>query len=322
MLFIERPHTDPYYNIAAEEYFLKNFQEDIFMLWQNQPSIILGKHQNALKEINLDFVKKNNIPVIRRISGGGTVFHDLGNLNFTFIKNGSQGKLVNFENFTTPIILVLKELGVHAKFEGKNDLRINGLKISGNAEHVHKNRVLHHGTLLFSSNLSELNEAIKADESKFHDKAIVSNRSIVTNISDHLNNKISLKEFQNSIQDYMLHNNPSAKFYKINEQDDSWINELVVRKYKTWKWNFGYSPKYNFSQTIHIENKPLKIDIEVQSGEIKTLKLTGEKNLEFLRSKLININHDMDIIRKTLYNYKDQINISQNTIEDVVNGMF
>ena len=129
MLIINRPQTDPYFNIAAEEYLLKQMEEDCFMLWQNQPSIIIGKHQNSLAEINYNFVKENNIPVVRRISGGGTVFHDLGNLNFTFISKGEKEKLVNFKKFTQPIIEVLNQMGVPARFEGKNDLRVSGLKI-------------------------------------------------------------------------------------------------------------------------------------------------------------------------------------------------
>jgi len=176
MLIVNRPHTDPWFNIAAEEYFLKNFQEDIFMLWQNEASIIVGKHQNTLAEINYPYVKENGIPVIRRISGGGTVFHDLGNLNFTFIQNGEKGKLVDFRKFTDPILAVLNKMGVPAVFEGKNDLRVDGLKISGNAEHVFKNRVLHHGTLLFSSVLNDLGKALKVKTDRFTDKAVKSIR--------------------------------------------------------------------------------------------------------------------------------------------------
>ncbi len=154
------------------------------MLWQNLPSIILGKHQNTLAEINYSFVKENNIPVVRRISGGGTVFHDLGNLNFTFISSGEKEKLVNFRKFTQPIIEVLNHMGIPACFEGKNDLRVNGLKISGNAEHVYRNKVLHHGTLLFSADLNYLNQAIKSVPERFKDKAVQSVRSKVANITD------------------------------------------------------------------------------------------------------------------------------------------
>jgi lipoate---protein ligase len=162
MLCIYNPSTEPYFNMAAEEYLLKNFSANIFMLWRNDNAVVVGKHQNSLAEINHDFVQQNNIKVVRRLSGGGTVFHDLGNLNFTFITNGEGEELVNFRKFTQPILEVLLQLGVHAKFEGRNDLTINGLKFSGNAEHVFKKRTLHHGTLLFSSKISDLTQALKS----------------------------------------------------------------------------------------------------------------------------------------------------------------
>jgi len=186
MLIINDLRTDPYFNLAAEEYALKNFKADCFMLWRNEPSIIVGKHQNTLAEINLDYVKKRNIKVGRRLSGGGAVFHDLGNLNFTFISTGAQeNRLVDFRRFTMPILEVLQNLGIEAVFEGRNDLTIHGRKFSGNAEHVWKNRILHHGTLLFSSVLTDLSEALKVDPLKFRDKAVKSIRSRVTNISKH-----------------------------------------------------------------------------------------------------------------------------------------
>ena len=185
MLIIQNSTTDPYFNIAVEEYLLKNFTDDCFILYQNKPSIIIGKHQNTLAEINYQYVKENNIAVVRRLSGGGTVYHDLGNLNFSFIKNsGNDKNLVDFKMYTTPIIEVLKQLGVNAEFGGHNDIQVNGFKISGNAEHIFKKRVLHHGTLLFSSDLSILNNAIKAPENRYSDKAVKSVRAVVANIKD------------------------------------------------------------------------------------------------------------------------------------------
>ncbi len=175
MRCIKNPETNPYFNLAAEEYVLKNFNDDCFMLWRNRPSIIVGKHQNTLSEININHVKENNIDVVRRLSGGGAVFHDLGNLNFTFIKNvNNESNLVDFKKYTQPIIDVLKHLGVDAKFEGRNDIMINGRKVSGNAEHVFKRRVLHHGTLLFSSVMADLSKVLKVNPLKYQDKGVKS----------------------------------------------------------------------------------------------------------------------------------------------------
>lgn len=236
-------NTDPYFNIASEEYFLKNFSWDCFLLYRNSPCVIIGKHQNTFSEINYEFVRENNIKVVRRLSGGGAVYHDLGNLNFTFIMNGKYGELVDFKKYTRPIIEVLKSLSVVAKFEGHNSLTVNGRKISGNAEHISKTRVLHHGTLLFSSNIEVLTSTLKIDPSKYDDKAVKSVRSQVTNISDHLKTDLNIIEFRDKILDYILSNFPGASLYELTEQDKEKIRELVEEKYSDWNWNFGFLSK-------------------------------------------------------------------------------
>ncbi|MBA7525299.1 Lipoate-protein ligase LplJ [subsurface metagenome] len=236
-------NTDPYFNIASEEYFLKNFSWDCFLLYRNLPCVIIGKHQNTFSEINSEFIRKNNIKVIRRISGGGTVYHDLGNLNFTFIMNSKYGELVDFKKYTKPIIEILRDLSINAKFEGHNSLTINGKKISGNAEHICKNRVLHHGTLLFSAEIKNLVRALYADTHKYSDRAVKSVRSHVTNISDHLKTGLNIIEFRDKILDYILSNFPGASLYELTEQDEEKIRELVEKKYSDWNWNFGFLSK-------------------------------------------------------------------------------
>ena len=186
MLYIYNKNTNPYFNLAAEEYVLKEFQEECFMLWRNEPSIIVGKNQNTLAEINLDYVRQHKIPVVRRLSGGGAVFHDLGNLNFTFIVNEDVSSFSDFKRFTQPIIDVLRKLSVNAEFSGRNDITIDGKKISGNAQYYYKNRILHHGTLLFSSSITDLSAALKVRPVKFEDKGVKSVSKRVTNISEHL----------------------------------------------------------------------------------------------------------------------------------------
>ena len=296
MLIINRSQTDPYFNIAAEEYLLNNMEQDCFMLWQNEPSIIVGKHQNALAEINYSFVKENSIPVIRRISGGGTVFHDLGNLNFTFISSGEKEKLVNFKKFTQPIIEVLNQMGIPASFEGKNDLRVNGLKISGNAEHVYKNKVLHHGTLLFSADLGFLNQAIKSIPERFQDKAVQSVRSKVANISNFLKEDIPIETFKQKIISHIKSSNKGITEYSLSAEDLIAINNLVQEKYNTWQWNFGYSPGYMFETKLHLYKQIIPIEIFVKNGIINKIELQGKTpiNINFLKKLLIGEHHEYD----------------------------
>ncbi len=326
MLCIERNITDPYFNLAAEEYVLKEFGDEVFMLWRNEPCIIVGKHQNTLAEINLDYVTEHKIPVVRRITGGGTVFHDLGNLNFTFVKNGENDKLVNFRKFTEPIIEVLQKIGIEAKFEGRNDLTIEGRKFSGNAEHVHKNRVLHHGTLLFSSELSNLSKALKVDPSKFQDKAVKSVRSRVTNISEHLKMPMDVIGFKDLIQNHLNEKFRDITFYQFSEEDKTKIYELVKTKYNTWEWNFGYSPQYNFMRQFKADGGNIEVNLEVKNGIIEKAKIYGDyfslRDTAEIEELLVNQPHNPEIISQKLANIDIDLYFKHVTKDELIRGMF
>lgn len=276
MRCISSPSHDPYFNIAAEEYALKNFREDCFILYRNQKSVIVGAHQNTLAEINLSYVRDHNIKVVRRLSGGGAVFHDLGNLNFTFIVEGKPGDMLNFRKFTEPILEVLQALNIEARFEGRNDLTINGMKFSGNAEHVHRNRVLHHGTLLFSSVITDLSGALAPNQHKFEDKAVKSVRSRVTNISEHLSTPMSIDAFQQRIMQHMEHHYQDSYPYHYQNSDIRNIQNLAETKYSTWAWNFGSSPKYNFTKEIRTKGGQLECRLNVEKGIITYAKMLGD----------------------------------------------
>ncbi len=269
MLCITHNLTDPYFNIASEEYLLKNFSDDIFMLYRNRPSIIVGKHQNTFAEVNHWFAKENNVHVVRRLSGGGTVFHDLGNLNFTFIQNGHEGSLVDFKRFTEPILRVLQSMGVPADRSGRNDLIIHGLKFSGNAEHIYKNRTLHHGTLLFSSKLNSLGEALRVNPDHYLDKAVKSVRSPVTNIIDHLPVPVLLETFSETIVNHVFSILPNITTYKFSTTDIENIEKLVNEKYSTWDWNYGYSPRFTMHKTGYLNEKPVSFTLEIEKGIIR-----------------------------------------------------
>lgn len=285
MICIRLRNTDPFFCLAAEEYLLKNFNEDIFMLWQSDNTVVLGKHQNAMAEINYRFVRENSITVARRISGGGTVFHDAGNVNFTFIKNVKSPAEINFKMFTEPVVEALAQLGIEATTSGRNDLLIEGLKISGNAEHVFKNRVLHHGTLLFDSDLQSLGQAIKVVPGKYESKAVQSNRSPVANISSFLKQAMPVNEFIDFLIGVQLRKEGTVR-YEMTAEDLITIEALAREKFVTWDWRYGYSPKYTFKNELEIDGKILKIFLEVKKGVIENAKFEGDYFSESYNSDL------------------------------------
>ena len=324
-LCINQPNSDPYFNLAAEEFFLKNFQEDFFMMWRSRPSVVVGKHQNALAEINHEFVRENQIPVARRLSGGGTVFHDPGNVNFTFIRNVANISEVNFKVFTVPVIEALKRLGVEAYTTGRNDLLIDGKKISGNAEHVHRNRVLHHGTLLFDSHLEALKGALKVDLSKFEDKAVQSNRSEVTNIANYLPNPISVEEFTDFLFSEISQNYPGFMVYEPTPEDIEAIEKLSIEKYQTWDWIFGYSPRYRFNNSLNISNGEISVSFWVEKGRIAEASITGDIQAEISQNiikALLGCRHDYEAVKTSLFGLNDEFQKNGMSEEQFINSMF
>ncbi len=325
MLFINNTHTNPYFNLASEEYILKNFEDNCFMLWRDESCIVVGKNQNTLSEINYDYVKENNIPVVRRLSGGGAVFHDLGNINFTFISNSDSESFLNFRKFTQPIIDVLQKLGVHAEFTGRNDLTIDGKKFSGNAQYNYKNRILHHGTLLFSSNIKDLSAALKVKESKFEGKSVKSVESRVTNISHHLSNPISLMEFKEMVMSHVMEIYTGEKIYTFSQKDEEIINLLVKEKYNTWEWNFGNSPKYSFSKEKRFPAGSIEFNLNVEKGIIKTIKLYGDFfgkcDVSDIENSLIDVEHNEKSILTALSKFDLTNYFSNISMEDIIEGL-
>lgn len=291
MIGILSHSRDVYFNLAAEEYLLKQKTDDVFMLWQSDTSVVVGKHQNTFAEINYYLVHENHIPVARRLSGGGTVFHGPGNLNFTFIRNGEPAKLVNFRKFITPIIKYLETIGLHAEIGSKNELLIGGVKISGNAEHIFKNKVLHHGTLLYNANLEFLMEYIKPVPGRYIDKAVQSNRSAVANISSFLNRPPSIGDFLTGLLKFLQNYYQVNDIYIFNKKDLDDILQLRDKKYCTPAWIYSYSPPFEVRSKIEINEQKISLKIKVEKGVITDVFIndaTTIENLEEVSRKLLN----------------------------------
>ncbi len=302
MLLIDNTSLEPYFNIALEEYILHQKKEDYFLVYSNNSSVIVGKHQNAMSEINYHYIKKNNIPVIRRLSGGGTVYHDKGNLNFAFISSGQPEKLSDFIKYTQPIINFLKkEYDLETSFDGRNSLVYNGYKISGNAEHIHKNRIIHHGTLLFSTDLIALNESLKVVPNKYNDKKLKSVRSNVTNISEITATNDTIDIFKNKLINFVSNFYHSETYYNLNHNDIENIEKLVLKKYSKWDWNFAYHADYEFTNNMKLKNGIINIEMTVDNGVIKKVYIIYENHrIKQLENLLINQNHTLENIKEMI----------------------
>lgn len=245
------------------------------MLWRNKPSIIVGRNQNTLAEINIDFVREHNLPVIRRLTGGGAVFHDLGNVNFTFIQHGYQKKGLDFHSFTKPILKALQALGVPCEFQGRNDLVIQGQKFSGNAQRVEKDRVLHHGTLLFAAEIPDLSQALRVNPVKYAHRAVSSVRQRVTNIASHLSQPMEVEDFIEQVMDHVSHGQGGVQ-EGLNKDELAGAKLLVHQRYGCWHWNFGSSPRYSFSRTMRTSGGVVEAHVQVNQGRITALRLHGD----------------------------------------------
>lgn len=276
--YLDLTTTDPSYNLAMEQYVFDCLPRDrmYFMLWQNDNSIIVGKYQNTLSEINLEAVERRGIRVVRRLSGGGAVYHDMGNLNFTFITDAASGTALDMKLFCQPVVRTLAALGVHAEVNGRNDITIDGKKFSGNSQYLRQGRVMHHGTIMFNSDLSVVSEALQVDPTKFQTKGVRSVRSRVTNVADHLDRPVSLPEFRRILLENILRENPGQP-YPLTPKDLAAVEKLREERYATWDWNYGQSPACTVLRRRRVEGCGLvEAYISVDSGLISAIAFRGD----------------------------------------------
>ena len=308
--FIQNSSTDPAYNLALEEYLLVNRDEEFFLLWRNEPTVVIGRNQNTSAEINRELIKRESIHVVRRISGGGAVFHDHGNLNFSFLINAERSEF-DYTTFTRPLLKTLNRLGIHAENAGRNDVAIDGKKISGNAQHKHQERLLHHGTILFSVDLDKLASVLKSSPEKYESKAIPSIRSRVCNVRDHLVKKIGVYEFEMQLLDEVCREY-SITPGLLSENELKTIYRLRDEKYRNWAWTYGKSPTFwTHGGKKRFEWGTVEVRIEVCRGLIQTAKLYGDffndADTEPLMCKILGQRFDRETLEKLL----DEIEIQR-----------
>lgn len=306
MLIIDSPSNDAWFNIASEEYLLNRFpNEEIFLLYINAPSVIVGRFQNTLAEINLDYVTGKQIKVVRRLSGGGAVYHDLGNLNFSFHTRELGDDFSDFSRFTQPVVDLLNSLQVPAKLEGRNDLLVDGKKFSGNAKLSRNGKMVQHGTILFNSEMAVLSEALKINPLKFRDKAVKSARARVTNLVDYLPEGMSLSEFKELLISRMLqHGDSENRIHQLSDEELAGIQALAAEKYSTWDWNFGSSPAYDFNKAIKVPAGFIELHLDVKRGVIQHARIFGDffasKPIEEFEEKLYGVKHENESISQLL----------------------
>ncbi len=276
MIIYKNNSTDAYFNLALEQYLLDSKEGNIFMLWRNDRAVIIGKNQNAYAELDVDYVGKNNIKVVRRLTGGGAVFHDVGNINFSFIVPETEKAVLDFARFTNPIIDALKSLGIeNVCLSGRNDIMIDGVKISGNAQSSYNGKTLHHGTLLYSADLSMLSGALKVDPEKIKSKGIKSVRNRVGNIKDFLKTDMSVADFMDYLEKYVARETKSEVVY-LTKEDIIATQKLADEKYSSWDWNFGKSKELSVQKKKRFDFGSVAVDLTVEGGFIRDIKISGD----------------------------------------------
>ena len=302
MIYIRKPGLSPWFNLAAEEFVVKHLDDEVLMLWENDWCVVAGKHQHAYAEINTDEVFRRGIPVIRRISGGGTVVHAPGNINYSLITDNRKSHFkIDFKAATEPIVSFLKQFNLTVEVTGISNLSVNNLKISGNAAHVFKNRSLHHGTLLFDADLHIISALINRPENPYESAAIPSKPAPMANIAALLNTKITLSDFKLQLQEYLI-NTLNINFIRdFTESEIKAISQLADEKYRQDRWNFGYAPDYTFRRTIHLSNANADVVMTVKKGIVTHFEARGNTLFDPLTGLLTGVPHVREVFAEKIF---------------------
>lgn len=305
MKYIVNNSHNPAYNVALEAYAFRELlaEDELFILWINEPTIVIGKHQNAIEEINKAYTDEHGIHVVRRLSGGGAVYHDLNNLNYTIISNKSQEGAFDFKTFSQPVIETLADLGVTATFTGRNDLEIDGKKFCGNAQAYYKGRMMHHGCLLFDVDMTVLGNALQVSKDKIESKGVKSVRARVTNILDELPEKMTVEAFSNQLLNKMKESYPDMTEYVFSDDELKNIQALADQQFATWDWTYGKAPEYTIKRSVRYPAGKITTYANVEKSVIKGIKIYGDffgiKDVADIEQTLIGLRYEYsDVLDK------------------------
>lgn len=331
MYFIDNKNVlDPTINLAVEEFILTelNLDEPVLLFYINQPSIIIGRNQNTIEEINTEYVAENNVKVVRRLSGGGAVYHDEGNLNFSFITKDDGDSFHNFAKFTEPIVTALKKQGVNAELKGRNDLLIDGFKVSGNAQFATKGKMFSHGTLMLDLNLDHVVASLKVRKDKIESKGIKSVRSRVANISEFMENKMTTEEFRDLLllDIFDVESVADVKEYVLTEADWEKIHAISEKRYNNWDWNYGKSPTFNLERTKRFPVGGIDVRLDVVKSVIANVKIFGDffgvGDVTEIEDKLRGVNYERQAIENALKDVKIKHYFGNITMEDFLDLLY
>lgn len=323
MRYLETGSVDPAYNLAFEEYVLTCKREgDYLILWQNDNTIVIGQNQNAEAEINRSVVERRKIHVVRRSTGGGAVYHDLGNLNYSFITNAGKLDTITMNRFTTPIVSALRKLGLPAEASGRNDILVGGVKVSGTAQRIYKDRILHHGTLLFDTDLFALDEALCVTPEKYQANGTASVRSRVGNILPMLQEKMEMSAFKEHLK----------KEFSVEDRgplgllETEAVKRLQFEKYDTWEWNFGRAPRCKMLNRHRWPGGVLEVHLETERGRIKTIEFFGDflslADVSEIETCLENCVYRRDHVKRVLCDFPLQYYFGSILLEEILDSIF